>query len=748
MDFNFELKKEEIMKELSSFTANKRIITEQYVKKRQEVEVAKKRIDLEPELKKLLEEFQKKEQEKLVGVNQNLLTAILRDVIKNDSDERKVVLDIFTERGLPALGIYIEKNEQGVLEDAYNGTGGAVANILSLGLRAIALIQSKKRKFLVLDEGDCWIKPEIIPEFIAVVNELSKKLGIQILVISHHDEHLLNGIENRLVLEKDNGKIKTRWSSLNTPEWYDEDEGIRSIYLENFQSHSSTFIPLSKTVTLLSGVNDLGKSTIVNALRAVFYGQADDTNIKHFEEQAKVVVDFGKNTLFWERKLKGKPKELYCLIDEKHGFENPLHKTESAREVPEWLEEETGIGLIDGFDIQLGHQKRPVFLLDEPASKKAKALSIGDETNYVQKMINLSKEDLTSSRSVVKRSEEDMENWYRELRIYEKYQFDEKEIFELLNKAIKLNQKQEKIKAKYEKYQDLIALKEKLIALENELKGVDNKNNLNDLKDINDLNEENIKASKTIFDLSKVEFPSSEIKHLYTVLSVLNMNSLLEKIDVKSFNYLNSLNNNDLKLKQTSFETSFLRTIKQLLNSTYKNALKQQVFNNLNLMEDSKVDNLIVNIDDFYKIMNGLNKIKTIYKDVLFEKSIQDLDFKTKDFNFNELIKENKLKDLLINLKTLLKTNDLFKNVNFVNNNQDREQSQEQNQKLEDLKIQGLENVVPNINLIHNLIKNIELNKLNIQEIKKLNCQCHEIDLKLKSFNVCPLCHQNIKHNH
>lgn len=718
MDFNFELKKEEIMRDLSSFSANKRIITEQYVKKRQEVEIAKKRIDLEPELKKLLEEFQKKEQEKLVGVNQNLLTAILRDVIKNDTDERKVVLDIFTERGLPALGIYIEKNEQGVLEDAYNGTGGAVANILSLGLRAIALIQSKKRKFLVLDEGDCWIKPEIIPEFIAVVNELSKKLGIQILVISHHDEHLLNGIENRLVLEKDNGKIKTRWSSLNTPEWNEEDEGIRSIYLENFQSHSSTFIPLSKTVTLLSGVNDLGKSTIVNALRAVFYGQADDTNIKHFEEQAKVVVDFGKNTLFWERKLKGKPKELYCLIDSQHGFEDPLHKTESAREVPEWLEEETGIGLIDGFDIQLGHQKRPVFLLDEPASKKAKALSIGDETNYVQKMINLSKEDLTSSRAIVKKGEEDMEMWYRELRIYEKYQFNEEDIIDLLNKAIKLNKKQEEIKNKYEKYQELIYLKEKLNILEKDLKNHKN----DESKHNNDSHG---------FNLSEVKFINSEIKKLHEILSVLKKNSLLNKINIKKLNTLNeNLDHN--------FEITFLKTLKVLMKSIYKNNLKQIMFNDLDLISKLSKEkrDLKITIDDLYKTINGFEKIKTVYKDVLFEKNIQKLNLNINDPDFNKTIKENKLKDLLVNLKSIFKKDDLFKVLNLINDNQ-------KNGDFKDFK-----NELLNIKLIQDLIKNIEFNELNIQKIEKLDCEYHEIDLKLKGFNVCPLCHQNIKHHH
>ena len=472
------------LKELIGLTSEKKAITKLFTKKREEVNNAKLRVEIEPELKNFLEKFQKKEQEKLVGINQNLLTAILGDVFGNDVDKRKVIMDIFTERGLPGLSIFIEKNDQGVLEDVYNGSGGAVANILSLGLRAIALIQSKERRFLVLDEPDCWIKPEIIPEFVQVINQISEKLKIQILMISHHDEVLLNEIPDRLLLEKqEDGAITCSWTTNNIPDWKDGEEGIRSLYLENFQSHTSTFIPLGKTVTLLTGKNDLGKSTIVNALRAVFYGLGDDTNIKHFENETKVTVDFGDTALFWERKLKGKPKEVFTLVDSTRDFSRPLHRTESAREVPTWVKEETGIGLIEGFDIQLGHQKKPVFLLDESPSKKAKVLSIGDESNYVQQMINLSKEDLTYAKNIIKKGEEDLERWYKTLRIYEKYDIfkdgELEKVEETIKKIEELNRNDEKFKEKLrllEELKEKTLLKEKI---ENFLEEIE-KNKLND----------------------------------------------------------------------------------------------------------------------------------------------------------------------------------------------------------------------------------------------------------------------------
>ena len=101
-----------------NLNAEKDQLYKTYTRKRQEVNEAKERIDLEPAIKESLEKFQQRENEKRVGMNQQLLTAILGDVLGSDGEAREVVLDIFTERGLPGLGIYIEKNQQGIKEDA------------------------------------------------------------------------------------------------------------------------------------------------------------------------------------------------------------------------------------------------------------------------------------------------------------------------------------------------------------------------------------------------------------------------------------------------------------------------------------------------------------------------------------------------------------------------------------------------------------------------------------------------------
>ncbi len=65
-------------------------------------------------------------------------------------------------------------------------------NILSVGLRLIALSQldeKEHRKFLILDEQNCRLKPDLVSRLMAIVYTIARRLGFHILVISHHDLH-------------------------------------------------------------------------------------------------------------------------------------------------------------------------------------------------------------------------------------------------------------------------------------------------------------------------------------------------------------------------------------------------------------------------------------------------------------------------------------------------------------------------------------------------------------------------------
>lgn len=92
------------------------------------------------------------------------------------------------KRGSASVQFWIERD--GNAEDIMRGQGGSVTNVLSVGLRMFALTTLDERfhrRFLVLDEQDCWIRPTLVPRLVRVVRDAGKTLGFQVIMISHHD---------------------------------------------------------------------------------------------------------------------------------------------------------------------------------------------------------------------------------------------------------------------------------------------------------------------------------------------------------------------------------------------------------------------------------------------------------------------------------------------------------------------------------------------------------------------------------
>lgn len=366
------------------------------------------RLSWQPEVRSVLEKLQAKEHERQVGAYEKLLTALLQDVLPG---YREVVLKLYTHRSAPALDLNIRKGLGEPLENILSGTGGSVANIISAGLRIIALIRSGKRRFLVLDEADCWIKPIWAPKFAAVIQQMALQMGVQVLMISHHEESLFPMISHKLRLEKGPAGLSTHWApDSDLPVWEDDQVGVRSILLEDFQAHGMTFLPLSPGLTLLSGDNDIGKSAVVSALRSVFHNEASDEDIRHHHKSARVTMDFGPDhVLRWERFAKGKIKETFQLYDASKGPQDSLYATNGAKYTPEWLEPALGIGFIEEMDVQLRSQKSVVFLLDQPNTQRAKALAIGEEAGHVQTMIAIDRQENTEARRAIQEGEAQLE---------------------------------------------------------------------------------------------------------------------------------------------------------------------------------------------------------------------------------------------------------------------------------------------------------------------------------------------------
>jgi len=121
----------------------------------------------------------------LLGVVEEKATIALQEIIDQPIRLRA---DADFKRGSATVDFWIER--EGNREDVYRGQGGSVANILSVALRMFALTTldpARHRRFLVLDEQDCWLRPDLVPKLVKIVQEAGQALGFQVIMVSHHD---------------------------------------------------------------------------------------------------------------------------------------------------------------------------------------------------------------------------------------------------------------------------------------------------------------------------------------------------------------------------------------------------------------------------------------------------------------------------------------------------------------------------------------------------------------------------------
>jgi len=124
------------------------------------------------------------------------------------------------KRGTASIRFYVERDGQE--EHIMRGQGGSVANVLSVGLRMFALATldpAVHRRFLVLDEQDCWLSPELVPRLVEIVHEAGRALGFQIVVISHHDVGIFRGWADRIYrFEPSPGGVRVEMDDPSEPE--------------------------------------------------------------------------------------------------------------------------------------------------------------------------------------------------------------------------------------------------------------------------------------------------------------------------------------------------------------------------------------------------------------------------------------------------------------------------------------------------------------------------------------------------
>lgn len=175
---------------------------DEYSRERARFESTEAFLALAPRAGERLEELSKALFGELLEELQTNLTHAIREIL---GQEREVIATpSIRDR---KIQVEFQIMNDGGPEDIMVGQGGSVCNILSVGLRLIALSRldpAQHRPFLVLDEQDCWLRPDLVPRFMNLISLIAKRLGFQVLVISHHPLDLFAGSADRIVaLEQD-----------------------------------------------------------------------------------------------------------------------------------------------------------------------------------------------------------------------------------------------------------------------------------------------------------------------------------------------------------------------------------------------------------------------------------------------------------------------------------------------------------------------------------------------------------------
>jgi hypothetical protein len=149
-------------------------------------------------LKHLLDVMVKDEINKMAG----LVTYGLKSVF-NDQDISFV--PEITKKG-ERLHIDLKTITNGI-EGGFGSFGGSVAVIESFLLRVICLLKKKFAKLLLLDETFAAVGEEYIANTGRLIQELSKKVGLDVLLVTHQKEFQDNADNVYRVKESDNGLV-------------------------------------------------------------------------------------------------------------------------------------------------------------------------------------------------------------------------------------------------------------------------------------------------------------------------------------------------------------------------------------------------------------------------------------------------------------------------------------------------------------------------------------------------------------
>ena len=351
-----------------------------------EAEDIKKKIDLSVPMKEFIGLLSEKTIEKTLAIYNDLLTAIVRDVMLDDSES--IYIDaIVNARNKLEVSIVSERNGQ--VEDVSTSRGGSIKSIIGAAMRFISIALSGNRRFVVFDEVDSFLKKEYVPAFANVLGRLASEIGVQCIYISHHDPELFESHARVVEILKTSAEAGLKVNiahegpqTIPTKYFFNADlvaGYIRSITLTNIVNYKDVVVPLSPGLTVITGDNDIGKSSLVYALDGLISKSRQSHLISHNQTVGTVSLMLeDDNVLSYAINSKNETV-VYTLTNK----DNEIVYNESVArggEIPKWIDNYLCMPVLGDLNLYISQQMSPPFIVDPSlsASKRAELVDLGE----------------------------------------------------------------------------------------------------------------------------------------------------------------------------------------------------------------------------------------------------------------------------------------------------------------------------------------------------------------------------------
>ena len=187
---------------------------------------------------------------------------------------------------------------------------------------------------------------------------------------------------------------------------------ITRIELTNFMAHRHTVIEPAAGLTVLVGPNNVGKSAVVAALQVLCQNESAAYVMRHGERECSVQVETDDgHSAVWRRK-----NSTQSYVVDGQVFDRLKGR------IPDELHRALRLPMVDAesdadFDVHFGTQKSPIFLLNSPATNRARFFASSSDAIQLVAMQKRHKEKLSERQKEKTRLETESRKLNEELEV-------------------------------------------------------------------------------------------------------------------------------------------------------------------------------------------------------------------------------------------------------------------------------------------------------------------------------------------